>query len=129
MKSNCQRWKYLQQFDNGRHHRCWLQTCNKVCEDLRIQNLGEHHGLLEVQCGTLLLVNVFESFCNKCIKIYELNAAYFLSALGLVWQVRLKKTEAELKLLAGVNRLLVVEKGIRGEICQVIHRNEKANSQ
>ena len=30
---------------------------------------------------TLLLADVFENFRNKCIEIYELNSAHFLSDL------------------------------------------------
>lgn len=32
------------------------------------------------QSDTLLLTDVFESFRNKCLKIYELNPDHFLSA-------------------------------------------------
>ena len=39
-----------------------------------------------------------------------------------------KKTEVELKLLTDVDMLLMVEKGIRGGICHVIHRYAKANN-
>ena len=39
-----------------------------------------------------------------------------------------KKTEVELELLTDVDMLLMVEKGIRGEICHAIHRYATANS-
>ena len=32
------------------------------------------------------------AFRKKCIEIYELDPAHFLSALGLAWQACLKKT-------------------------------------
>ena len=32
-------------------------------------------------------IDVFENFRNKCIEIYDLNAAHFLSAPGLAWQI------------------------------------------
>ena len=38
---------------------------------------------LYVQSDKLLLADVFENFRNKCIKIYQLNPAQFLSAPGL----------------------------------------------
>ena len=66
-----------------------------------------------VQSDTLLLAYVFENFRNKCIEIYELDPAYFLSAPGLAWQACLKKTEVKLGLLTDVDMLLMVEKGIR----------------
>ena len=41
----------------------------KVFEEFKSKNLGDYHDL-DVQSDTLLLVNVFENFRNKCIKIY-----------------------------------------------------------
>ena len=63
-----------------------------------------------------------------CIKVYELDAAHSLSAPRLAWQACLKKTGVELGLLTDVDMLLMVEKGIRGEICHAIHRYAKANN-
>ena len=34
---------------------------------------------------TLLLANVFENFRDKCIEIYQLDPAHFLSGPGLAW--------------------------------------------
>ena len=65
-----------------------------------------------VQRYTLLLEDVFESFRNKCIEIYELDPAQFLSAPGLAWQACLKRAGVELELLTDIDRLLMVEKGI-----------------
>ena len=83
---------------------------------------------LYVQSDTLLLADVFENFRNMCIKVYELDPAHFLSAPGLAWQACLKKTEVKLELLTDVDMLLMVEKGIRGGICHVIHGYEKENN-
>ena len=55
---------------------------------------------------TLLLADVFENFRNKCIEIYELNSAHFLSAPGLVWQACLKKAGVKLELLTDIDMLL-----------------------
>ena len=43
------------------------------------KNLGEYHNLY-VQSDTLLLADGFENFRDKCIDIYELDPAHFLSA-------------------------------------------------
>ena len=99
----------------------------KVWEAFEIKNLGEYHDLY-VQCDTFLLSDVFENFRNKCIEIYELDPAHFLSAPGLAWQACLKKTKVELELLTDIDMLLMVEKGTRGGICQAIHRYAKANN-
>ena len=32
---------------------------------------------LNVQCGTLLLADVFENFRDKCIEVYEIDPACF----------------------------------------------------
>ena len=46
------------------------------------KNLGDYHDLC-VLSDTLLLPDVFENFRNKCIEIYELDLAHFLSEPGL----------------------------------------------
>ena len=73
-----------------------------------------------VQSDTLLLAYVFENFRKKCIEIYELDPAHFLSALGLAWQPCLKKTGVELELLTDIDC-------IRGGLCHAIHRYAKSN--
>ena len=47
-------------------------------------NLGDYYDLY-VQSDTLLLADVFGSFRNICIKVYELHPVHFLSAPGLAW--------------------------------------------
>ena len=71
---------------------------------------------------------MFENFRDKCTEIYELHPAHFLSAPGLAWQAYIKKTKIKLELLTDIDMLLMVEKGIRGGICQAIHRYAKANN-
>ena len=84
---------------------------NKVFKEFKLKHLGEYHDLY-VQSDTLLLADVFENFRNMCIKVYELDPAYFLTAPGLAWQACLKKTYVKLELLINFNMLLMVEKGI-----------------
>ena len=81
-----------------------------------------------VNCDTLLLADVFENLRNKCMEIYELDPAHFLSAPGLAWQVCLYKTKVELELITDIDMLLMVEKEIKSRICQSIHRYAKANN-
>ena len=71
-----------------------------------------------VQTDTLLLADVFEKFRGKCIEIYGLDASYFYSAPGLAWQACLKKAGVKLELLTDIDMLLMIEKGIRGGMCQ-----------
>ena len=63
-----------------------------------------------------------------CLEIYELDPTYFVSAPGLAWQACLKKTGVKLELLTNYDMLLMVEKRIRGGICQATHRYAKANN-
>ena len=93
----------------------------RVCKDFEIKNLGEYHNLY-YQSNSLLLADVFENFRNLCINIYELDPAKFLSASRLAWQAALKKTEVNLNLLTDTNMLLMVEKGIRGGICNIMQK-------
>ena len=99
----------------------------KVWDALNIKILGEYHDLY-VQSDTALLVDVFESFRDKCFEIYELDPANFLSAPALAWQACLKKTQVEPELLTDNDMLLMFEERIRGGMCQATHRYAKANN-
>ena len=100
---------------------------NNVFKIFKLNNLGEYHDLY-VQSDTLLLADIFENFRKKCLGVYELDPAHFLSLPGLSWQACLKKTNVELELLTDYDMLLMVEEGIRGGICHSIHRYAKANN-
>ena len=100
---------------------------NNVFNRFKLKNLGEYHDLY-VQSYTLLLADVFENFRNTCLKVYEVDPAHFLSLQGLAWQAYLKKTSIELDLLTDYDLLLMVEEGVRGGICNSIHRYAKANN-
>ena len=78
-----------------------------------------------VQTDALLLADVFENFRYKCIEIYNLDPVHFLSAPELAWQACLKKTGVKFELLTDIGMILMVEKGIRGGICQVTHMYAK----
>ena len=99
----------------------------KVWDALNIKNLGEYHDLY-VRSDTTLLADVFESFRDKCLEIYERGPAHFLSAPGLAWQACLKKTQVKLELLTDNDMLLMFEEGIRGGMCQATHRYSKTNN-
>ena len=76
----------------------------------------------------VLLAYVSENFRNMCIKVYGVDPAHFLTTPGLAWQACLKKTDVELELIIDPDMLLMVEEGIRGEMCHAIHRHAKANN-
>ena len=64
---------------------------NNVFKIFGLKNLVEYHDLY-VQSDTLLLADAFENIRNKCLEVYELDIAHFLSLPGLAWQAYLKKT-------------------------------------
>ena len=67
-------------------------------------------------------------FRSMCLKIYELDPAHCLSSPALAWQGCLKNTGAKLELLANINMLLIIEKGIRGRLTHAIYRYAKTNN-
>ena len=91
-----------------------------------------HHTCLKTD--VLLLVDVFETFQDKCLKHYRLDPAHFYTVQGLAWQALLKTAaeycehekrrkgcelcpdEFRLQLFTDLDMLLMVEKGIRGGI-------------
>ena len=52
-------------------------------EVFEIKNRGRYR-YLYIQCDTFFLADVFENFRDKCIKVYGLDSAHFLSAPGIV---------------------------------------------
>ena len=91
----------------------------KIWEVFELKNHVEYHDLY-VKCDTLLLADVFQNFRDKCIEIYGLDPAHFLSAPGSAWQAYLKKTGVKLELLTDIDMPLMVEERIRGGIRQYI---------
>ena len=53
-------------------------------KELKLKHLGDYHHFY-VQSDTLLLPDVFENFRKKCIEIYGLDPAHFLSVPGFAW--------------------------------------------
>ena len=103
----------------------YIHRLQKVSKEFKIKNLGEYYDLY-VQSNTLLFADVFENFRNKCIEIYKLDPAHFLSAPQLAWQACFKKTEVKLGLLTDNNMLMMIKKG--GGIVHAVHKYAKANN-
>ena len=70
-------------------------SVQKVWKVFRIKDMGGNHDFY-VLSNTLVLADVFENIRDKCIEIYELDPAHFLSAPGLAWHPCLKKAEVNL---------------------------------
>ena len=67
-------------------------------KELKLKNRGDYHDLY-VQSDTLSLADVFGNFRNKCIEIYELDPAHFVSSPGLVWLACLKKDNSKVRII------------------------------
>ena len=63
-----------------------------------------------------------------CLETCELDPAKFISAPALARQAALEKIQVKLHLLTDIDMLLIVEKSIRGGICNAVHRYAKANN-
>ena len=65
-------------------------NAQKVFKELKLKNLGEYHDLY-VQSDTILPADISENFRNKCIEIYKLDPAHYLSAPGFSMASLFKK--------------------------------------
>ena len=99
----------------------------KIWNKFKTKDSGDYHDLY-VQSDTLQLADVFEDSRNMCLDIYGLDPSNFVSAPNLAWQACLKITGIELELITDNDMLLMLEKGIRGGICQAIVPLIKANN-
>ena len=68
----------------------------RVCKDFEIKNLGEYHDFY-VQSDTLLLVDVFESLRNFCLKIYELIFRLFFYWTRITMAYSFKKDQSKIR--------------------------------
>ena len=62
------------------------------------------------------------------LNIYGRDPVYFVSASGLAWQACLKNTGVKLELLTDYDKVLMIEKSVRGGICQSTYRYAEANN-
>ena len=87
------------------------------------KNLRHYHYYLQ------MYLKVSETRVLKNMNLKNMkNMNHFLSPHGLACQACLKKNRVKLELLTNFDMLLMVEKGIRGGICQATHRYVKANN-
>ena len=84
----------------------------KVIEEFKLKNQGDYHNLY-VQTDTLLIADVFENVRNKCIEIYKLDPAHFLSAPRLAWEACLKMTGVELELLTNYEKVMLEKQSFK----------------
>ena len=99
----------------------------KVWRTWKMKTFKEYLELYNIT-DVLLLADVFENFRDICLKNYGLDPVHYYTAPGLAWDAMLKMTKINLELLSDVNKLLMIEKGIRGGISIISNRYGKANN-
>ena len=92
-----------------------------------MKTLGDYHDLY-VQVDTAQQSDVFESFRLTCLKVYNLDPAYFVSTPSLAFQAMLKVTKAEIETFTDIDMILMTEKGISGGLTQVVKKHAVANN-
>jgi len=73
-----------------------------IWQQFSVQTLSEYSDLYLKM--VLLLVNIFEIFCDKCIESYGLDPAYYYTLLGFTWDAMLKHTLVNFELTDDIYR-------------------------
>ena len=92
------------------------------------KDFGDYHDLY-LRIDVFILADVFETFRNVRLKVYNLDSAHFFSAPNLSWNAILITTSAEIGLLTDIEMLLFCERAIRGGVNGIgALRHFKANN-
>ena len=89
-------------------------------------SLKQYHDIY-VRADVAQSSDVFQNFRSLCLKRYELDPSYFISTPGLAFEAMLKCTKVKLELLTDIDMVLMVEKGIRNGLTQVVKKLTVAN--
>ena len=81
-----------------------------------------------LNCGDLLLAEMFEKFKNNNLRNYGLCPSHYLSAPALSWNSMLNMTKVELELISDLDMFIFFEKGMRGGVSYISNRYNKANN-
>ena len=103
------------------------ERAQKIWQHFGIRNLGQYHDLY-LRTDVLLLTGVFENFRDLCLEYYGLDPAHYFTLPNFAWDAMLLKTGVEIDPLTDKDMYEMSEKGLRGGMCQVSHKEAKANN-
>ena len=81
-----------------------------------------------LKTDVLLLADVYENVRDMCLEYYGLDPAHYYTLPNYAWDVMLKMTAVELEQIHDRDMYEIIEKGKRGGMCQVSHKEAKANN-
>ena len=160
MYVNVSTWKSRRNLESQSYHQGTQFTAGWIWKETGIKNMNMHNrfgipwGKKTIGCyhdiylktDDLLLVNVFETFCNACLNNFKLAPAHLYASPGLAKQVLLKidsdyfehgvkRKHCELypymfklELTTDIDLLLLFEKGIRGDITWTVKHYANTNN-
>jgi hypothetical protein len=103
------------------------ENAQKIWNTLKIKNMQEFTNLYII-VDVLLLADVMESFRDVALQNYKLDPAWYFTTPGFAWDAMLQMTKQSLELLTDYNKVLFIEKGIRGGLPQCSNTYAKANN-
>ena len=103
------------------------ERAKRIWEHFGIKDLGQYHDLY-LRTDVLLLTDVYENFRDLCLEYYGLDPAHYFTLPNFAWDAMLLKTEVKIDPLTDQEMYEMIEKGLRGGMCQVSHKEAKANN-
>ena len=71
---------------------------------------------------------MFENFRNMCLDYYKLDPVHYYTLPNFAWDAMLLKTGVELEQIHDLEMYEMIEKGLRGGVCQVSRKHVTANN-
>ncbi|CAP20797.2 Protein CBG24110 [Caenorhabditis briggsae] len=103
------------------------EYAQQVWKNMSCQTLEDYTRTYMIN-DVLLLADVFETFRNVSLKEYKLDPCWYYTSPGLAWDAMLYKTGVKLQTIKDVEMYNLIEKGIRGGMCNAMLRYSKANN-
>ena len=68
-----------------------------------MKNMGDYHNHY-IKKDVLLLVHVYKTFIDTCLKYYGLDLCHYFSSPGLSWDAMFKMTDKKLEEISDINK-------------------------